>query len=181
MEEIWKDVPGYEGFYQVSNLGRVKSMRRIIYAGNGANHTSQTINERILRQGLQGKQNLKYYAVTLCRDGKVKRCLIHRLVAQAFIPNPNNYPIVNHIDKNPLNNCVDNLEWCSVYYNNNYGTRKERAINKLKVVMVGKVYPPMSEQARKNISEGAKKGWETRRRNQELKRLQNEREEVHNA
>ena len=78
MEEIWKDVADYEGFYQVSNLGRVKSVSRIIYAGNGTNHTLQTINERILRQGLQGKQNLKYYAVTLCRDGKVKRCLIHR-------------------------------------------------------------------------------------------------------
>lgn len=172
--EVWKDVVGYEGFYQVSNLGQVKSMPRTVHAGFGTNHFANHLNGRLLKPGLQGKRNLKYYAVTLSKYGKVKRCLVHRLVAEAFISNPENLPVVNHKDENPLNNVADNLEWCSVYQNNNYGTRKQRAIEKLKVVMVGKSYPKLSEQGRKNISEGAKRGWETRRRNLLNKQIKEE-------
>lgn len=91
MEEIWKDVVGYEGLYQVSNLGQVKSLRKNI----------------ILKQNLN--QN-GYPRVVLNNRGR-KVCNVHRLVAIAFIPNPNEKPEVNHIDNNPQNSRVDNLEW----------------------------------------------------------------------
>lgn len=104
-KEEWREVQGYEGLYQISNLGRVKRGNRI------KNNTVTPLN---------------YQRTRLCKDGKVKNYFIHRLVAQAFIPNPNNYPIVNHKDENPSNNSVDNLEWCTVKYNTNYGTGIER-------------------------------------------------------
>ena len=116
MEEIWKDIEGYEGLYQVSNLGRVKSLRRNI----------------ILRQGITRNG---YEIVNLYKN-KSKYFLIHRLVANVFIPNPNNYPIVNHKDENKLNNCVDNLEWCTQKYNINYGTGiARRARSQSKIVL----------------------------------------------
>lgn len=109
-EEIWKDVVGYEGIYKVSNLGNVKSL-----------HWRNSFDERIMTPHLLGRG---YYFVNLRNKSKGKSKLVHRLVAQAFIPNPNNYPCVNHKDENKLNNCVDNLEWCSYLYNNTYGKRK---------------------------------------------------------
>lgn len=112
MEE-WRDIKGYEGLYQVSNYGRVKSLNY--------NHTGE---ERILKPGKVGKT--VYYKVILCKDGKTYNKWVHRLVAQAFIPNPDNLPEVNHKDENGLNNRVDNLEWCTRTYNNNYGTRIQR-------------------------------------------------------
>lgn len=159
--EIWRDIPGYEGKYQASNLGRIKSLDRLVTCGKQVNF----IKGRILKPSLQGKENLRYQSVSLCDDGKIKRFLVHRLVAMAFLPNPNNLPQVNHKDENQLNNNLDNLEWCTVTYNNNYGTRKQKAIESLKVVMKGKTYAPRSEQARKNISEGAIRGWNTHRQN----------------
>lgn len=102
MEEIWKDIKGFEGLYQVSNMGRVRSLRKNII-----------LKSRIARG---------YEGVTLCANNIHKDYYIHRMVANAFIPNPNNYPIVNHKDENKTNNCVDNLEWCTQEYNVNYGT-----------------------------------------------------------
>lgn len=119
--EIWKDIKDYEGLYQVSNLGRVKSLDRI-------DSNKHPIKERLLKCG---KVDGGYLAVALCKNGKYKTFLIHRLVAQAFIPNPNNLPQVNHKDENKHNNCVQNLEWCDQKYNNNYGTRIQLASNKL--------------------------------------------------
>ena len=119
MEEIWKPVKGYEELYQVSNLGRVKSLERIDCHG-------QPRKEKILRYGI----NKGYCYVTLCKNGKHTTFLVHRLVAEAFIPNPNNYPQVNHKDENPSNNCVENLEWCDQKYNSNYGTRNKRIFEK---------------------------------------------------
>lgn len=117
MEEIWKDIEGYEGCYQVSNLGRVKSL------GNGKTHNS---SERILK----GNNIKGYLVVKLSKEGKQKQYLIHRLVAQVFIPNPNNLLQVNHIDEDKTNNTVSNLEWCSAKYNMNYGTRTQRVVEK---------------------------------------------------
>ena len=99
MEEIWKDIDGYEGLYQISNLGNVKSL----------NYRNQGI-ERILTPKCNNAGRLW---VELARNGDRKPMLIHRLVAMAFIPNPNGYPQVNHMDENPKNNRVDNLEWCT--------------------------------------------------------------------
>jgi hypothetical protein len=107
MEEIWKDIEDYEGMYQVSNLGNVKSLPR-----------KRTIKkERLLKPAINNKG---YKMIVLCKKSKPKMFLVHRLVATAFIPNPNNYPQVNHKDSNPLNNCVNNLEWCTQQENIKY-------------------------------------------------------------
>ena len=107
MEEIWKDIDGYEGIYQISNLGNVKSLRREVIHPDGR---IQVRNERIMskRESIDG-----YYIAKLNVNNQSKSIAIHRLVAQAFIPNPDNLPEVNHVDTNRKNNCVDNLEWCT--------------------------------------------------------------------
>lgn len=109
MEEIWRDIEGYEGKYQVSNLGRVKSL-----------DYKRTGNEKILVH-----KNGIYRRIRLTQNGKQKDFYIHRLVAQAFIPNPNNYIEINHIDEDKQNNKADNLEWCSRRYNLSYGSRED--------------------------------------------------------
>ena len=116
MKEIWKDIKGYEGLYQVSNLGRVK----------------RVTTGRVLKQ-FPNKQG--YLLVSLCKTGKQKSFAIHRLVAQAFILKPENKPEVNHIDEDKTNNMVSNLEWCTRVENNNYGTRTER-ISKIKSIPI---------------------------------------------
>ena len=114
--EIWKDISGYEGLYQVSNLGRVKSL--------DYNHTGR---EKIMKPSVDKNG---YLYVCFRKNGVKKWYKLHRLVAQAFISNPNNYPQVNHKDENPFNNFVNNLEWCDAKYNINYGTRTERVAEK---------------------------------------------------
>lgn len=116
MEEIFKDIEGYEGLYQVSNLGRVKSLERLDSRGH-------KVNERILRLK---KNRYGYLQVTLYINGKGKTIEIHRLVAIHFLPNPNNLPEVNHIDENKENNSLENLEWCDHSYNINFGNRNKR-------------------------------------------------------
>lgn len=117
MNEVWKDVVGYEGLYQVSNLGRVQSL------GHDNWHKG-----RILKPHLDGKGN--YFMVGLSKDKHTKHKLVHRLVAETFIPNPENLPQVNHKDENKQNNIVENLEWCTNEYNINYnnGAAMKRAI-----------------------------------------------------
>lgn len=112
MEEIWKDIEGYEG-YQVSNLGRVRSFKHK--------------NVRILSTKNRGG----YRQVQLCKDSTKKLCYVHRLVAEAFIPNPDDLPQVNHKDENKANNFVNNLEWCTAKYNLSYGTGRLRAATKI--------------------------------------------------
>jgi len=110
MEEIWKDIDGYIGYYQISNLGNVKSLERIVER----NGVVQKRKERIMskRQNSDG-----YYIAKLNLNRTSKSIPIHRLVAQAFIPNPLKLPEVNHKDCNRQNNNVNNLEWCSHYDN----------------------------------------------------------------
>lgn len=115
MKEIWKDIPGYEGLYQVSNLGKVKSL----------------YNYRGIGNLLKPKLKNNYYQVGLRKNNIRKWVSIHRLVAKTFISNPNNLPQVNHKDENKLNNNADNLEWCSALYNNIYGNRISKVKEKL--------------------------------------------------
>lgn len=117
--EIWKDIKGYEGIYQVSNKGRVKTMARYI---NSKSNSKSFRKEKILKPiNVLGYQKV-------CLINKFK--FIHRLVAETFIPNPQNLPCVNHKDENKTNNSVENLEWCTHAYNNSYGTRLERVHSK---------------------------------------------------
>ena len=117
--EEWKPIPGYEGMYEVSSYGRVRSYKQQ--------------KERILSPGKDGSG---YYFVNLCKDGKVKMCTIHRLVAEAFIPNPINFPVVNHKDETRTNNYFENLEWCTQAYNLAYGTRLQRVAEKHSIPVV---------------------------------------------
>ena len=105
MKEIWKDIEGYKGFYRISNLGRVKSLKRLVKRNDG---TVQKVREHILR--LHIKDN-GYCQVELRKNSKGKHLLVHRLVAEAFLSNPQNKEQVNHKDGNKLNNNVNNLEW----------------------------------------------------------------------
>lgn len=141
--EQWKDIEGYEGKYQVSNEGRVKSL----------NYHQQGI-EQVLRLSTSDRG---YKRVALQKDGKCKLELVHRLVAKAFIPNPNNYPIINHKDENTSNNFVDNLEWCTSQYNNTYNDRHLKAAPKIAKSKSGL---KLSDATRKHMSEAHKKRFE---------------------
>lgn len=125
IDEIWKPIEGYEGLYEVSNLGNVRSL------GNGKTWKEPRIRKtNICNNG--------YHSVSLYKNGKEKRFLVHRLVAESFILNPDNLPQVNHKDEDKTNNCADNLEWCSAEYNINYGTHNERMVEHLYIPMLGK-------------------------------------------
>lgn len=123
--EIWRDIKGYEGLYQVSNLGRVKSLERYVKGIYGLRKVQQKIIS-ITRIRTNG-----YMQVHLTKNGIAKTYQVHRLVAEAFIPNPHNLPIVNHKDENKINNCVWNLEWCTYSYNLTYGNRLLKVKNTL--------------------------------------------------
>lgn len=114
MQEIWKDIEGFEGLYQVSNLGRVKALKRSFVIGNGGivKHEENILKERKYKSG--------YCYVGLYKNGKEKKFKIHRLVAQAFIPNPENKPEIDHVNTVRDDNRVENLRWC---------TRKENFAN----------------------------------------------------
>lgn len=116
MQEIWRDIKDYEGYYQISNLGNVRSLDRLDNKGRKVYGKNITIK--------RSRNNYRF--VTLYKDGKAKMISIHRLVALNFLPNPNNFPQVNHKDEDITNNKLDNLEWCSSKYNANYGTRNKR-------------------------------------------------------
>lgn len=137
MEEIWKPVKGFEGLYEVSNYGRVISHHK--YAG---------VENRVMK--FKEDKN-GYLKVKLCDNGKHKQLFAHRIVAEAFIDNPNNYPMINHKDENKKNNFVENLEWCDSQYNNTYGHRLEIAMPKTHAKW------SYTERARKQMSEVGKR------------------------
>lgn len=130
MKEIWKDIPGYEGLYQASNLGRIRSIDRLV---------NNTVGLKQMKGRILKPINGKYLKVGLSKNGIQKPIRIHRLVALTFIQNPNNYPYVNHKDENKHNNCVDNLEWCTNLYNIYYGERNKKvSVNNSKCKIVQK-------------------------------------------
>lgn len=119
-EEIWKDIKGYEGLYQISNHGRVKSL-----------HFGK---ERIRKPS----DSRGYPIILLNKGGKYTVTYIHRLVATYFVPNPDNKPEINHLDENKKNNRADNLAWCTEKENTNWGTRTERARKSMKGKLVNR-------------------------------------------
>ena len=146
--EIWKDiiierngeVYDYTGLYQVSNYGRVKSLDRL-------NASGHRLKGKVLKPKINNKG---YLNVSLCKNGKVKIFLVHRLVATAFIPNPDNLPVANHLDENPSNCNVDNIEWCTQKHNINYGTRNERAGKKISKKLKGRIFTEEHKQKLKD-------------------------------
>ena len=122
-KRVWKDIPGYEGLYQVSNTGQVRSLNYL-----GTKGYYKILKQETIKDG--------YKRIRLYKDTIGKKYLVHRLVALTFIPNPNNYPIVNHKDEDKANNVVWNLEWCDYSYNTTYGScsqkRRENLLGKNK-------------------------------------------------
>ena len=159
MEEEWRDIAGYEGYYQVSSLGRVMSMERWVQDRLGMK-APYRIPPKILKpkRAYNG-----YLFVHLSKEGHAHPYRIHRMVAEAFIPNPDGLPTINHKDENKENNHVDNLEWCSIAYNNSYGTRLQRTATQphnhavVMLDMNGKQlrrFQSLNEAARHFIAEG---------------------------
>ena len=146
-EEVWQDIKGFEGYYQVSNMGRAKSLERTVENGRGY---YKTVPEKILKVYDNGRG---YLFVQLCKDGKVKNCFVHRLVADAFCENPSGYKEINHINEDKSDNRAENLEWCDRAYNIKYGTRNQRMAEKRgkAVISINKIsglileFPSISE------------------------------------
>lgn len=125
MEEIWKDIKDYEGLYQISNLGRVKSLEKVTYHGSIVRRRPEMImKQRLTKRG--------YLEIILCKNSIQRIFKVHRLVAEAFISNddPTNKTTINHKDECKINNYAENLEWMSPYDNYIYGTGRERSISK---------------------------------------------------
>lgn len=124
--EIWKDIPGYEGYYQASTLGRIRSLDRTIIDATG---NQRRYKGNVLRLSDAGKG---YLNVMLSKNGKRATPRVNRVIAMTFLDNPNGYTQVNHKDENKANNRADNLEWCTPQYNTNYGTGIHRRTQHIK-------------------------------------------------
>lgn len=128
MVEVWKSISGYGGLYKVSSYGRVCNSQKVM---------KLTVDKR------------GYFSVGLHKNGKTKTCSVHRLVAQAFLNNPDGLPEVNHKDEDKQNNSVENLEWCTRQYNCTYGNRIEKQKEALAKTLAKKGYLPKSDRKEK--------------------------------
>lgn len=131
---VRRSVKGYEGYYEVDCLGRVYSLDRVITVNDNGRVYDKPVAGKVMGQTVKSNG---YKAVTLTKDGICKEFYVHRLVAEAFIPNPDGLPMANHKDEDKTNNFAENLEWCTNEYNVNYGTAKERRAKKIR----GRVSP----------------------------------------
>ena len=148
-EEEWRPIKDYEGLYEVSSFGRVKALERYVENNGGMQHRS----EKILKPS-SCKRNQNRQTVVLCKDGTINPKLVHRLVAETFINNPDNKPNVDHIDTDPTNNRVDNLRWVTQHENAmNPLTRTHNSESKKGHPFYGR---PLTLEERKKISDGNK-------------------------
>lgn len=132
VEVKWMPVLGFEGLYEISTFGQVRNKKG-----------------EILKQRIKQSYGTCYKSIDLWKDGRYHKKYVHRLIAEAFIPNPDNLPFVNHKDEDGTNNLISNLEWCTREYNVNYGTAKERRIRKIRGI-------PRTEECKQKISASMK-------------------------
>lgn len=144
LNEVWKPVKLHKGLYEVSTFGRVRSVERNVKLSRIGTIVNRHLNPCLLKPNIM---KIGYVSVQLSKNGKAKLHLVHRLVAEAFIPNPHEYKYVNHKDEDKTNNNVSNLEWCSQEHNSNWGTALIKSMSKnrnrkdlsIKVAMIDKV------------------------------------------
>jgi hypothetical protein len=146
VEVVRKPVEGYEGYYEVDQFGRVYSIDRTISVNDNGRQYNKPIKGKQMKQTMHSRG---YKVVALTKDGKTTSAFVHRLVAAAFIPNPDNLPMVNHKDEDKTNNFTENLEWCTAAYNNTYGNVQKKRARKLKGV-------PHTEEHKAKISASVK-------------------------
>lgn len=130
-KEEWRDIKGYEGRYQISNMGRVISLERAVDMIVKGSNCKRLVKSKILKIHIN-RYGYQYVSLRKSGESKSKNLSIHQLVAKSFILNTKNYSCVNHKDENKLNNRYDNLEWCSEKYNNNFGKHNQNISNSLK-------------------------------------------------
>lgn len=126
---VRKPVVGYEGYYEVDQFGRVFSLDRTVTVVDGGRTYEKPLSGKQMKQSMHDKG---YKIVSLTKNGKTKMLFVHRIVAEAFIPNPDNLPMVNHKDEDKTNNFLENLEWCTAAYNRTYGKAVERQAKKIR-------------------------------------------------
>ncbi len=148
-EIVRRPVVGYEGYYEVDNCGRVYAIDRTIHVEDHGRIYDKSLKGGAMKQHVHSGG---YKVVCLTRDGKTKILFVHRIVAMAFLPNPENLPCINHKDEDKTNNFVDNLEWCSYQYNNAYGSKPR----KLSKCMTGR---KQSNEQKLRRSESLKRYW----------------------
>ena len=145
ISEEWRPVKGWEGLYEVSNQGRIRTVEHQIKV----NRSNTASYEYVIKSKIKklGKCNTGYLTAALSKNGKTINVQVHTIVAEAFIPNPNNFKIVNHIDNNKINNVVSNLEWCSYRGNNLHAVwnRCNKQAIAVKCIEDGKIFPSLSE------------------------------------
>lgn len=147
VEVVRKPVVGYEGYYEVDQFGRIYSVDRSIDVVDGSRVYSKKLCGNQMKQSIHTKG---YKTVSLTREGKTKTEFVHRVVAKAFLPNPMNYKMINHIDEDKTNNFLENLEWCNASYNRTYGKAVEKHARKIRGI-------PHSEEHKRKISESVKR------------------------
>ena len=157
VEVVRKAVKGYEGYYEVDQFGRVYSVDRLVPVDDNGRQYNKALCGKQMKQGMHSNG---YKIVSLTKEGKTKTVFVHRIVAEAFISNENNSPMVNHKDEDKTNNFVENLEWCTAKYNRSYGKAIEKHAKKIN----GRKH---TEEHKQKIAAGVKRSYGERREENE--------------